>query len=323
MSKPIFISYKRVDEERVIPIRDRIEAETGAECWIDTDGIESDADFRKSIIQAIKECDIFLFMFSRSHLKVEDLSRDWTIKEIGVADAMRKRIVIVCLDDVEMPWELYMEYQSKQKILAYEEKSMLRLMKDLNKWLGFTMKDTSFHKTGHEEDSPEFSHAETVDISNDISVAFIANDNLYFCFGETGQKLKIPMSSFKDGNGVDLTVEGIVNKVDSLKIAASNTVNKDCSVYKFCKTIPDIVGKSDRILILYTDSVESYLNALDIQERYRGIVYTRLIAEDQIGAVGFVAENADCKEEQTIEYRFRNRITEVEIGYDLITIEKL
>ena len=41
----IFISYKRADKDLVFPIKDKIEAATGEKCWIDLDGIESDAQF--------------------------------------------------------------------------------------------------------------------------------------------------------------------------------------------------------------------------------------------------------------------------------------
>ena len=38
----IFISYKRVDKEKVFRIKDQIEATISEKCWIDLDGIESD-----------------------------------------------------------------------------------------------------------------------------------------------------------------------------------------------------------------------------------------------------------------------------------------
>lgn len=81
MKRPIFISYKRMDFEHVAPIKDRIEKETGAACWIDTDGIESDAQFMNVIIEAIKDCEIFLFFYSKSHLKNKE-AKDWPMREL-------------------------------------------------------------------------------------------------------------------------------------------------------------------------------------------------------------------------------------------------
>lgn len=45
----IFISYQRVDKEKVFKIKDQIESALGEMCWIDLDGIESDAQFKNVI----------------------------------------------------------------------------------------------------------------------------------------------------------------------------------------------------------------------------------------------------------------------------------
>ena len=62
MDYKIFISYKRVDKERVFKLKHDIEVNTGQLCWIDLDGIESDAQFASVIIRAINSCSIFLFI---------------------------------------------------------------------------------------------------------------------------------------------------------------------------------------------------------------------------------------------------------------------
>ena len=49
----IFISYKRVDKEKVFRIKDQIEVALNEKCWVDIDGIESDAQFANVIINAI------------------------------------------------------------------------------------------------------------------------------------------------------------------------------------------------------------------------------------------------------------------------------
>lgn len=38
----IFISYKRVDKEKVVRIKDQIEVALDEKCWTDIDGIERD-----------------------------------------------------------------------------------------------------------------------------------------------------------------------------------------------------------------------------------------------------------------------------------------
>ena len=69
----IFISYKRVDKERVFAIKDGIEQATGEKCWIDLDGIESNAQFAAKIMTAIDRCEVFLFMRSKEHNQITDL----------------------------------------------------------------------------------------------------------------------------------------------------------------------------------------------------------------------------------------------------------
>lgn len=81
----IFISYKRVDKERVFAIKDGIEQATGEKCWIDLDGIESNAQFVAKIVRAIDVCDVFLFMRSKEHNNIANLETDWTIREVNYA----------------------------------------------------------------------------------------------------------------------------------------------------------------------------------------------------------------------------------------------
>lgn len=98
----IFISYKRVDKDKVFKIKEQIESVLGEKCWIDLDGIESDAQFKNVIINAINECEIVLFMYSKAHSKIIDIDNDWTIRELNFASKRRKRIVIMVL--LERVW---------------------------------------------------------------------------------------------------------------------------------------------------------------------------------------------------------------------------
>lgn len=63
----VFISYKRTDKDQVFYLKDLIEDKIGNHCWIDLEGIESDAQFANVIINAINQADVFLFMYSSSH----------------------------------------------------------------------------------------------------------------------------------------------------------------------------------------------------------------------------------------------------------------
>ena len=132
----IFISYKRVDKDRVFAIKDGIEQATGEKCWIDLDGIESNAQFVAKIVGAIDECEIFLFMRSKEHNNITNLETDWTIREVNYALEEHKNIVIVNLDNTPMPkWFKFM-FPNKQEIDATDPDKLARLNKDLCEWLG-------------------------------------------------------------------------------------------------------------------------------------------------------------------------------------------
>lgn len=131
----IFISYKRIDKEPVYKIRDRIESSLHESCWIDLDGIRSDAVFVSSIIKAIDECEVFLYMYSKSHTKEVNYSTDWTIRELNYAQERKKRIVFVNIDGTELlSWYLFM-FPQKQQVDAQSEEDISKLITDLAQWL--------------------------------------------------------------------------------------------------------------------------------------------------------------------------------------------
>ena len=134
----IFISYKRVDKERVFAIKDGIEQATGEKCWIDLEGIESNAQFAAKIMTAINQCDVFLFMRSKEHNKIVDLETDWTYRELNYALAKKKNIVFVNLDNSPMPDWVTFIFPHKQEVDSTDLDKLARLNKDLCEWLGIT-----------------------------------------------------------------------------------------------------------------------------------------------------------------------------------------
>jgi len=131
----IFISYKRVDEKKVFPLKDIIEKNTGEKCWIDLDGIESDAQFANVIIKAINNAPIFLFMYSHAHSEIEDYDTDWTVREINFAQKKKKRIVFVNIDGSPLTDWFELMFGTKQQIDASSNIRMEKLCKDLRRWL--------------------------------------------------------------------------------------------------------------------------------------------------------------------------------------------
>lgn len=131
----IFISYKRRDKKKVFELKDYIEKSVGINCWIDLDGIESDAQFINVIIKAINEAQVFLFMYSSFHAEIDDYDTDWTVREINFAQMKRKRIVFLNIDNTDLTdWFAFM-FGTKQRIDAFSTDAMQKLCKDLRKWL--------------------------------------------------------------------------------------------------------------------------------------------------------------------------------------------
>ena len=147
----IFISYKRVDKEKVFKIKKRLESALGIECWIDLSGIESDAQFTNVIIKAIRECEIVLFMYSKAHGNIENVEKDWTTRELNFAEAKGKRVVFINIDGAPLTDLFLFNYGTKQQVDAKSETAMAKLEEDLSQWLG--LKKESESETG--EDNPE------------------------------------------------------------------------------------------------------------------------------------------------------------------------
>lgn len=98
MEGKIFISYRRVDKDVVFPIVNEIEKHTGIKCWVDLSGIESGDYFENTIINAINNCEILLFMLSRESIKVPKRGKSWTQKEVDYALNRGKRVVPISID---------------------------------------------------------------------------------------------------------------------------------------------------------------------------------------------------------------------------------
>lgn len=164
----IFISYKRADKEKVFAIKDKIEAATGEKCWIDLDGIESDAQFVNTIMQAIDNAEIFLFMFSKEHAQIDDYEKDWTIREINYAHDLGKRIVFINIDGTPLTkWFKFM-FGLKQQVDLQSDKALQHLIIDLQKWLGIsttisTKQKQEKLKSSTKEDIPNSRANATID----------------------------------------------------------------------------------------------------------------------------------------------------------------
>ena len=130
----IFISYKRTDYDKVVSIKDRIESELLESCWCDLDGIESRQQFRTKICNAIDNAKIVLFMYSKAHLNI-DFDNDWTIKELDYAQAKKKIVVLINIDNTPLDNLFLLDFGSKNNINISDELQFQKLLSDIRSWL--------------------------------------------------------------------------------------------------------------------------------------------------------------------------------------------
>ena len=135
IDNPIFISYKRLDKDKVFELKDEIEKATKVKCWIDLYGIESDSQFANVIINAINKAEIVLFMYSQNHTVITDYETDWTIRELTFAQEKKKRIVFINLDNTPLTDWFKLMFGTKQQIDGNSSRAMEKLAKDLKLWL--------------------------------------------------------------------------------------------------------------------------------------------------------------------------------------------
>ena len=142
----IFVSYKRKNKEQVFQIVKYIESQLGEKCWVDLDGIESSSQFGSIICKAIDNAEVVLFMHSSVHLSI-DFENDWTIKELNYAQAKKKRVVLVKLDDSRLDNVFLLNYGTKNNIDSCDSSQLKKLVSDLKSWLGISdIKDTNSNK---------------------------------------------------------------------------------------------------------------------------------------------------------------------------------
>ena len=213
MSK-VFVSYKRVDKDKVFPIVHRLEDELGIKCWVDLEGIESDNQFSNVIVNAIKECEVFLFMYSKAHEKITDISRDWTVREVTFADTKLKRIVFLDVDGASLPdWFLF-TFPHKQVVKAADENAMKNLIEDIRSWLCLPPRASSTSDGEKETDSLSTEankpHPQAIDLGLPSGTKW-ASFNVgadkpeeyggYFAWGETDEKHFYDWQAYKHCNG--------------------------------------------------------------------------------------------------------------------------
>jgi hypothetical protein len=99
----IFISYSRSDEGIVNQLISKLEMKE-YRLWKDSRKIRGGEKWKNAIVKAIKECDIFIIILSRSSIRSSNV-----LKELDIADNANKIILPIAISQLKIPGE--MEYQ--------------------------------------------------------------------------------------------------------------------------------------------------------------------------------------------------------------------
>lgn len=173
-SKPIFVSYSRIDKNIVFPFVKRIEQELNTTCWIDFEGIESGSQFEEVIVNAIEESKVVLFMLSDS-----SISSNWTKREVLYAEDENKRIVPIAVDGKGLRKWFKFHFGNVDYIDINDEGQCDKLLNNLASWIGverMSMKDC-YTKTFADFD-PKIQISEIGSLLYDISPIRIKLDDI-------------------------------------------------------------------------------------------------------------------------------------------------
>ena len=93
----IFFSYSRRDSEFVGQMADELQAR-GVDVWVDTGEILAGEAWRHSIVEAIRNCKVFIIVLSPSSVASENVT-----KELTLAEQYDKRVLPLVIENVEIP----------------------------------------------------------------------------------------------------------------------------------------------------------------------------------------------------------------------------
>ena len=196
MSK-VFVSYKRADKDKVFPIVDRMESELGIKFWVDLEGIDGDMQFTSVIINAIVECEVFLFMYSKAHETIIDTEKDYTVRELCFAHELSKRIVFIEIEVANLPYWFKFNFPQRQVTQANDKHSMDRLVNDIRNWLDFSQPEIIVESKPHPQATDLGLPSGTKWASYNVGAEKPEDFGGYYAWGETDEKSEYWDSNYK------------------------------------------------------------------------------------------------------------------------------
>lgn len=137
----VFISYKWDDKDKVHPLVEWLESKLGIDVWIDWTGVRSEDMFNLEIKGAIRECKVFIFMYSKAHEVIDDPNNNWPYREITFASYLKKPIMFVELEDCILDDQYIFEFPHRQVRHTNNSQEMDELVKDVRRLLNLPQPD--------------------------------------------------------------------------------------------------------------------------------------------------------------------------------------
>src|SRR5574341_807559 len=122
MATKIFISYANSDFPRVKGVASKLQ-ELGFDVWMDVKDLQGGDLWRPEIVQAITECDVFLFFMSSASMHSINVRR-----EVDLGSEKRKKIIPIRLDSSDIVQELQFQLAGIQWIDASRSDWILKLL---------------------------------------------------------------------------------------------------------------------------------------------------------------------------------------------------
>jgi TolB-like protein len=110
MNADIFISYSTLDRHHALTLVEQLRA-AGHSVWIDQQGIDAATSWSKEIAEALEECSTFMLLLSP-----HSLTSDNVAKELAVAAELKKHIIPIELESVQLKREFLYHLTGLQRV---------------------------------------------------------------------------------------------------------------------------------------------------------------------------------------------------------------
>lgn len=129
----VFISYKQVDKDKVYPLVSWLESKLGIKVWIDRMSVKIEDMFPEHIEKAIRECKVFIFMYSKAHEVIS--KKDWQYYELYYAFIIDKKIIFIELENCVLNYQFNVDFPYKTVRHADNSQEMDDLINNLREFL--------------------------------------------------------------------------------------------------------------------------------------------------------------------------------------------